>query len=98
MPITPWIKESLDEYAANGRPTGGFLYAVLSNDLMEAVGRADETNRFLLFDICSYIYNHMPISCHGSREKVDNWLEEHRKRLAKLIMNQSVGEVEEETL
>lgn len=68
------VKASLDRYANEHCPTGGFLQAVLENNLMEAMGRADDFNRVALFDICSYIYNHLPVACHGSPEKVKRWL------------------------
>jgi hypothetical protein len=68
------VKESLDAYAKEGRPTGGFLEAVLSNDLMGALGRADLQNRYDIFDICSYVYNHCPANCHGSPARVTLWL------------------------
>jgi len=68
------IKDSLDRYVSDGVPTGGFLYAVLTNNLMDAFGRADEENRYDLFDICSYVYNKMPGSCWGSKEIVDEWI------------------------
>ncbi len=69
------IKESLDLYATIGQPTGGFLEAVLSNDLMGAMGRADEENRADLFEICGYVYNDIPAPCHGSPSKVREWLD-----------------------
>ena len=68
------LKQSLDRYAEHKIPTGGFLHAVLANDLMEAVGRADDFNVKLLWDICNYVYNDMPITCHGSYKIVDEWL------------------------
>jgi hypothetical protein len=46
------------------------------NDLREALGRADSTNREALFDIVSYIYNECPFQCWGSPEKVGLWLGE----------------------
>lgn len=67
-------KASLDRYVKEKIPTGGFLYAVLTNDLFEAVGRADIQNRHALFEICRYIYNELPLGCWGSVEKVSNWL------------------------
>lgn len=73
-----YIKESLEAYANEGRPTGGFLQAVLENDLMQAIGRADCYNEPLMVDICSYVYNHMPISCHGSPKIVADWLQRFR--------------------
>ena len=65
---------SLAAYARDKCPTGGFLYAVLTNDLFEAIGRADDFNRAALFDICNYIYNELPLSCWGSKDKVKQWL------------------------
>ena len=53
--INPDTIQSLRRYADQGIPTGGFLQAVLANDLMEAVGRADEANGRALRGICSYI-------------------------------------------
>jgi hypothetical protein len=72
--------ESLDRYAKEGCPTGDFLRAVLENNLMEAMGRADIYNRDCLFEICEYVYNHIPLSCHGSPEKVRAWLDMHRRK------------------
>lgn len=72
--------DSLQHYATSGRPTGGFLQAVLENDLMEAMGRADESSRINLFFICSYIYNDMPAPCWGSPAKVAAWLLMMRER------------------
>jgi predicted nucleotidyltransferase len=73
--IRPDIKESLDRYVSHGIPTGSFLEAVLENNLMEAMGRADSFNRAALYDICSYIYTKLPSVCHGSPQKVKAWLE-----------------------
>ena len=73
-PVPDNIVESLDLYVNNHIPTGDFLRAVLENNLMEAFGRADEYKRECLFNICHYIYNKLPMSCHGSPEKVRAWL------------------------
>ncbi len=67
--------DSLRRYADHKTPTGGFLRAVLANDLMEAIGRGDVFNIQALPEICRYIYNDIPLSCWGSYENVDNWLE-----------------------
>jgi hypothetical protein len=61
---------SLRRYADEGVPTGGFLQAVLANDLFEAVGRADDFNGRALPEICKYVYNEMSSACWGSYEKV----------------------------
>lgn len=80
MPIPQHTKEGLDRYVKEGIPTGDFLYAVLTNDLFEACGRADIYNQENLFDICSYIYNHLPSTCWGSREAVKEWIDAFRKK------------------
>lgn len=76
-------KDTLDRYAQQGIPTGGFLRAVLANDLMEAMGRADPGNRATMFEICSYVYNEIPYNCHGSYKIVDEWIEKHREKREK---------------
>lgn len=54
---------------------GSFLEAVLENDLMEALGRADFENAGLLNAYARFIYNYAPQACHGSKAKVKAWLE-----------------------
>ena len=66
---------SLIRYRDHGYPTGDFLRAVLSNDLMEAIGRADVNNRIALSEICVFVHNEMPSQCHGSRKKYMAWIE-----------------------
>jgi len=63
-------------YAKGQYPTGDFLRAVLENDLMQAFGRADETSLKCLKDIAMFVYNEMPINCHGSKEIVKQWTEQ----------------------
>ena len=72
-------KDSIDRYVHNRVPTGDFLEAVLSNDLMQSFALADYENRENLFDICQYIYNDIPSVCHGSPEKVEAWLNPEKK-------------------
>ena len=72
--IPEYTKVSIDAYVKDKIPTGGFLYAVLTNNLFEAMSRADSNNLLAMHDICSYIYNNTPSSCWGSPEKVKEWL------------------------
>lgn len=66
--------ESIKRYVEHRIPTGDFLRACLENDLSEAVGRADSTSLLNLGRIVHYIHWEIPGTCHGSREKVENWL------------------------
>lgn len=68
------VLDSLIRYAETGCPTGGFLRAVLSNDLMEAVSRADADNRRTLVDIVQFVYMELPRGCYGSPETVLEWI------------------------
>lgn len=80
--IEPRFRESIDAYVATGRPTGGFLEAVLSNDLMEALGRADSGAIDNLPHIVAYVYNEAPSGCWGSRERVREWIKARAKGVA----------------
>lgn len=65
--------DSLLEYVFNNCPTGGFLSAVLENDLSGAINRADLENRRCIADYVIFIWNYLPRDCWGSKERVDNW-------------------------
>ena len=67
-------RDAIDRYVNDHCPIGGFLKAVLSNDLVASFGRADEENRKALFEIVSYVYNEIPSNCWGSPEKVTKWI------------------------
>ncbi len=73
--INPKIIESIRRYADDHCPTGGFLRAVLQNDLKEAIFRADDDNILVLPEIIRYCYNEIPHCCWGSSEKVRAWMD-----------------------
>jgi hypothetical protein len=66
--------DALERYINYGIPTGSFLRAVLAHDLFESFSRADIWNQQLMYNTVKYIYNHVPSICHGSYEKVDEWI------------------------
>ncbi len=68
------IRGGVQRYIEEGCPVGSFLAAVISNDLKESFGCADEVNRQRLFDIVSFFYNEAPSPCWGSPEKMRAWL------------------------
>ncbi len=59
-----------------GVPTGHFLAALLTNDLMEALVRADPNSLANLRPLCLFLRNSTPPLCHGSHAKVNAWREE----------------------
>jgi hypothetical protein len=75
MTIPPHMLTRLRAYIEQGHPVGDFLQAVLSNDLREACGRADETNIRILPVYVIYLYNEAPAACWGSPAKHQAWLQ-----------------------
>ena len=67
-------QEALERYVVHGIEPGGFLMAVLSNDLMRSFGRADSENINSIYSICTWLYNEAPSSCYGSFERVENYI------------------------
>lgn len=67
------MMSALVRYILKGEIPGGFLTAVLQNDLFEAIGRADEENRRNLPAFVSFIYNEAPSTCWGSKEHIKQW-------------------------
>ena len=72
--IPPLILDGLRRYVTDQEPTGGFLHAVLTNNLMKAVGRAEAASLAALPAIVSFVYWVIPSECHGSPEAVKAWL------------------------
>ena len=64
----------LKRYVKDRIHPGGFLIAVLENNLRKSFGQADKKNREALFEIVCHCYNELPSICWGSPEKVKNWL------------------------
>lgn len=68
------IKDSLERYVKHKISPGGFLRAVLENDLTNAVARADYINIQRIPEIVRYVYNEVPGTAWGSPELVEEWL------------------------
>lgn len=60
-------------YIENGIEPGGFLTAIICNDLSGAVGQADEENLANLPAFVSYFYNEAPSPCWAA-EKMEAWM------------------------
>lgn len=67
--------DGIRTYVEDRLPPGGFLRAVLSNNLHLACLEADDWNREALPDIVTYLHWEVPSSCWGSPELVEKWLE-----------------------
>jgi len=69
------LREAVLSYVQEAHPVGDFLRAVISNDLFDAVARADEQSLAGLRCLCQWFYNYTPRSCYGSRDRYRTWLE-----------------------
>lgn len=67
-------KYSLNLYHTERVRPGGFLCAVLSNDLFGAIEKGDWRNIHALPTIVRFIYHRMDYSSWGSSDRVMRWL------------------------
>lgn len=77
--VPDYMVPGLMRYIRQGIPPGDFLQAVLRNDLRQAVGRADDTNRHCLPAYVTYLYSMAPAACWGSPENVAAWIKRHEQ-------------------
>ena len=78
--IPDYMHDGIARYYEDRIPPGGFLTAVINNDLREACARADDTNRHRLFAYMMWFYNHAPIGSWGHANAVDEWLSGDEQR------------------
>lgn len=72
--VPPHMWGGVELYMVNRIPPGSFLTALLSNDLMEAFGRADDENAANMRQWCMFLYNYAPRGSYGSPEAIREWL------------------------
>jgi len=73
------MREGLINYVVKRIQPGGFLTAVICNDLRTAVNTADDKNYPLLRLYVMWFHNVAPMLCYGSREAMRLWLDTHEK-------------------
>lgn len=62
-------------YCISGLRPGGFLTAVIMNDLLLAVCRADDdVSMEEMRAVCRWLYNDAPSACRGSAEAMARWV------------------------
>jgi len=67
------MRGGITRFLDNGVVPGSFLQAVFENDLVGAVGKADDENVTLLWHYADMLYNAFPVDCWGSPEAVQDW-------------------------
>jgi len=73
--IPEHMVEATRRYIERGIPPGGFLTAVICNDLVGAVARADEINAVRLVDWVRFFHMYAPATCWGDEYCFDKWVE-----------------------
>lgn len=66
--------QDLREYVEDGRPTNHFLTALVQNDLVMCVGRADKQNLAALKDYVMWLTSYAPGQCYGGDVEVAAWI------------------------
>ena len=79
--IPDHMHAAITQYVLDHRRPGGFLTALLKNDLFTAVPLADSANRKALPDWVILLYNYCPADCYGNPDVVEHWLENMKFRL-----------------
>lgn len=92
--IPPSIKRGMVDHIKQGAPTGGYLTAVLENDLARAIAKADEYSLAALRDTATWLWNNAPPESWGTREKVGQWRDAHRMAEALGAVEQGPGPTE----
>jgi len=72
IPIT--TREAIDNFRDRGREPGGFVRAILENNLESTIRRADVHNYEALKEIMNYVFNEIPGESWGDETKVEFWL------------------------
>lgn len=68
------LRDGLRRYVEDQIEPGGFLMAVLTNDLIRTVGLGTPTSLAGLHDLISFLWNHAPAPSWGTPQKVAEWL------------------------
>ena len=79
MKLPAGMADGLAMYLTEGIVPGDFLRNILCHDIYTAAMYADHLNMPRLHIWISYIYNHIPLNTHGSKEIYENWIEQVQK-------------------
>ena len=71
--IPEHMMAGLKRYLENGILPGGFLTAVIENDLFAACDRADDININLIPVYVKYLYTEAPSRAWGYKGAIDKW-------------------------
>ena len=76
--IPEHCRDGMKMYIEHGVIPGDFLQAVITNNLVEAFHRADDTNIAKLQDYAQFLYWEIPSNAWGSEENMIAWAGKRR--------------------
>ena len=76
--VPPHLQDTIKNYLDHGLRTGGFLEAVISNDLFAAMRRADGISRNNLHGIVQFFWNYTHSNSFGSPKTYSDWIEKFK--------------------
>ena len=76
--IPEHMRRGVKLYLKQGLRPGEFLTAILENNLVQSVCRADQINLAQIVEWAKFLYNEMPMGSWGSKEKVNAWIKKRR--------------------
>ena len=82
--LPPHLQGGVQRYIEQGIPPGGFLTAVITNDLFLAISHADNISLAALPEIVRFFYNETPTMCWGTEEKMKAWIKTGHKKYTDL--------------
>lgn len=80
LDIPQHTQDALENYFLRGWSPGGFVTAVLANDLMRACTSCDPQNRESLVDIAKWVHHRAPTGSWGNYATVTAWLNDVDQR------------------
>lgn len=72
------LVNALDAYAHEGRELGGFLQAVVENDLGRAITVADQVSRRCINGVLFYVWSYVPGEACGSPAAYRRWIDKYK--------------------
>lgn len=72
--LPDYMWHGLQRYLLDGIQPGGFMTAMLGNDLELTVARADEENLEKLGAWVMFLHNEIPAAAWGNPERVELWV------------------------
>jgi len=81
------LRAGMQNYLRDGLTPGGFMCAVLDNDLIDAVAHcSDKENAESLIALCLYLLYWAPALAYGSPEKRKAWQEQIAELTQRLLL------------